>query len=348
MNRALTVEAGEADSVQLTEMPEPPGDEGSVLVQARLAGVCGTDREIIAGEYGEAPPGEKRLVLGHESVGRVVEAPEDSGFAAGDWVAGIVRYPDPVPCANCAAGQWDMCRNGRFTEHGIKGLHGFARERYRLPPAFAVKVPAGLGELGVLVEPTSVVAKAWEHIERIGRRARFHPERVLVTGAGPIGLLAALLGVQRGLSVHVLDRNADGPKPALVRDLGGTYHSDGLEDLCRASDIVLECTGAAKVIATAIGSAPPNGIVCLTGVSSGGRKIPIDVGALNRDIVLENNVVFGSVNANRNHYEQAIAALSNADRGWLQRVVTRRVPLERWREALERQPGDVKTVLVFP
>jgi threonine dehydrogenase-like Zn-dependent dehydrogenase len=328
-------------------MPEPPLRDGAVLVQAQAVGVCGTDMEIVRGDYGSAPPGEERLILGHESVGRVLEAPSGSGLREGDWVVGIVRRPDPVPCGSCAVDEWDMCRNDRYTERGIKGLHGFASERYRLEEKFAVKVSRELGPLGVLLEPASVVAKAWEHIERIGQRARFQPERVLVTGAGPIGLLAALLGVQRGLEVHVLDRAQDGPKPGLVRELGATYHAGKLENLCHDSDIVLECTGAPAVIFAAIASARPNGIICLTGVSSGGLKIPVDVGAFNRELVLENNVVFGSVNANRRHYELGGRALMEADPRWLERLITRRVPIERWEEALSRRPSDVKGLIVF-
>jgi threonine dehydrogenase-like Zn-dependent dehydrogenase len=240
-----------------------------------------------------------------------------------------------------------MCRNGQFTEHGIKGLDGFAVERYRLQPRFAVKVDPSLGALGVLLEPASVVAKAWDHIEKIGRRASFEPKNVLVTGAGPIGLLAALLGVQRGLSVHVLDRATDGPKPKLVRDLGAVYHRGRVEDLCPEADIVVECTGDSALILGAIGTARPNGIICLTGVSRHGRHTPVDLGALNRELVLENNVVFGSVNANRAHYEQGGRALVQADRGWLERLVTRWTPLERWSEALEKDPAGVKTAIVF-
>lgn len=345
--RALTVIPRKADSAALEEMPEPPKADGSVLVRARAVGLCGTDREILSGKYGEPVPGSTRLVLGHESIGRVLEAPADSGLREGDWVVGIVRRPDPVPCMNCAVGEWDMCRNGRYTERGIKGLHGFASERYRLEPAFTVKVEDSLGELGVLVEPASVVAKAWDHIERIGQRSYFRPEVVLVTGAGPIGLLAALFGVQRGLSVHVLDRVEGGLKPELVRHLGATYHVGQVEELCRQADIVLECTGAPSVVFSVIDSTRANGIVCLTGVSSGGFEVPVDVGAVNRRLVLENNVVFGSVNANRSHYEQAARALARADRTWLARLISRRVPLDRWREALERRPTDVKTVLSF-
>lgn len=192
-------------------MPEPDPDDGGVLVQALTIGVCGTDREIIAGEHGQPPPGSDHLVLGHESLGRVLEAPPGCGLDSGDLVVGIVRRPDPVPCTSCAVGEWDKCRNGRYTERGIKGLHGYAAERYRLDPAYAVHVDPALGELAVLLEPASILAKAWEHIEHIGRRAHWQPRRLLVTGAGPIGLLAALLGRQRGLEVAVLDRVTDGP-----------------------------------------------------------------------------------------------------------------------------------------
>jgi threonine dehydrogenase-like Zn-dependent dehydrogenase len=343
--RALTVQPGVAGSARLDEVPEPPESEGPVLVEVLAIGVCGTDAEIIAGRYGEAPPGAARLILGHESLGRVREAPAGSGLAPGDLVAGIVRRPDPVPCPNCVVGEWDMCRNGLYTEHGIKGLDGFARERYRSHPDRLVKTDAGLGHLGVLMEPASILAKAWEHVERIGSRAAWSPRRVLVTGAGPIGLLAALMGVQRGLEVHVLDRVAHGPKPGLVRDLGASYHTGSVRDACGGADVVIECTGVSRLVFDAMEATGPNGIVCLTGVSSGGRDLTIDLGKLNRGMVLENDVVFGSVNANRRHYESAAASLARADRGWLARLVTRRVPLDRWRDALERRPEDVKPVL---
>ena len=146
---------------------------------------------------GVPSPGEDRLVLGHESLGEVLEAPEDTGLAPGDLVVGVVRRPDPVPCAACAADGWDMCQNGGFGERGIKERDGYGSERFRLDPRFAVRLDPGLGDLGVLLEPTTVVAKAWDHAEQIGLRAWFHPKVALITGAGPIGLLAALLARQR-------------------------------------------------------------------------------------------------------------------------------------------------------
>jgi threonine dehydrogenase-like Zn-dependent dehydrogenase len=345
---AVTVIPLKPNTVELTELPEPPLEDGQVLVKTRAIGVCGTDIEIISGEYGWAPPGEERLAIGHESLGEVLDAPAGSGFSAGDLVVGIVRRPDPEPCLNCAAGEWDMCRNGNYTEWGIKQHHGYARERYRAQPEFLVKVAPSLGNLGVLLEPTTVVAKAWDHITRIGTRAKWQPQVALVTGAGPIGLLAALLGRQRGLEVHVLDQVASGLKPDLVAELGATYHHGDLSATGVTPDIVVECTGVGQLVFDAMDLMAPNGVLCLTGVSAKGRSLGVDAGEVNRHMVLENDVVFGSVNANRRHYEAGAEALAKADPAWLSKLVTRRVPLANWQQAYQRQPDDVKVVLEFP
>jgi threonine dehydrogenase-like Zn-dependent dehydrogenase len=167
---------------------------------------------------------------------------------------------------------------------------------------------------------------------------------VLVTGAGPIGLLAALLGRQRGLEVHVLDRVDAGPKPELVRDLGATYHTGAVAET-PPPDVVIECTGASPVVAEAVRHTAADGIACLLAVSAAGRTLPVDVGALNRTLVLRNAVVFGSINANRRHYQAAATALATADRGWLARLITRRVPLHDWADALTRHPDDVKPII---
>ncbi|MGN6463754.1 MAG: glucose 1-dehydrogenase [Pseudolabrys sp.] len=345
--QALTVSPGAPGSLRLDDILAPSRSADRLLVRAVALGICGTDREILAGHYGTAPPGHDRLVIGHESLGVVEFAPANSEFKPGDRVVGVVRRPDPVPCPACAVGEWDMCRNGRYTERGIKDRDGFGAERFLLDPAFAVKVDSDLGLLAVLTEPASVVAKAWDHIERIGARSlAWRCRTVLVTGAGPVGLLAALMAVQRGHTVHVLDRNTSGPKPDLVRALGATYHTGSLGDLC--PDVVVECTGAPKVILDALSRNARDGIVCLTGVSSGGYLMNFDVGDFNREMVLENIVVFGSVNANLRHYHMALAALAQADRTWLARLITRRVPLARWREAFEKRDDDIKVVITFP
>lgn len=345
--KAITIRPGVPSSGELSEVAEPSAEAGAILVEALAMGVCGTDAEILRGEYGTAPDGEDRLVLGHESLGRVLDAPDGCGFARGDLVVGIVRRPDPVPCVCCAAGQWDMCRNGRYTERGIKELHGFGAERWRIEPEFCVALDPALGDAGVLLEPATILAKAWQHVEAIAGRACFGGERVLVTGAGPVGLLGALMAVQRGFEVHVTDLVAEGPKPELVRSLGATYHAGAMPADVPTPDIVIEATGVPEVVFDAMASTGPNGIVCLTGLSPAGRKLTVDAGALNMEMVLQNDAVFGSVNANRAHYEAAADSLARADRDWLERLITRRVPLDRWAEALERRSDDVKTVIAF-
>jgi threonine dehydrogenase-like Zn-dependent dehydrogenase len=344
--RALTVQPGQADSIALEEVASPPLSDGAVLVRALALGICGTDHEIIDGHYGWAPAGQQRLIIGHESFGRVEEAPAGCGISKGDLVVGIVRRPDPVPCPSCAAGEWDMCRNGQYTERGIKQRNGYGSEHFRIEPDFLVKIDPALKDHGVLLEPTSVVAKAWEQVERIGARiAAWQPRVALVTGAGPVGLLAALMGAQRGLDMHVLDRVKEGAKPDLVRALGATYHTGDLGKL--RPDIVIECTGAGAVVLDAMERTAPCGIVCLAGVSSGGHNIHFDIGDLNRNMVLENDTVFGSVNANRRHYRAAAEALAKADANWLGRLITRRVPLDKWRDAFKPQPNDIKVVVEF-
>ena len=170
-------------------------------------------------------------MLGHESLGRVIDPGPSSSFKKGDLVVGIVRRPDPVPCPNCAVGEWDMCRNGQYTERGIKQIHGFMSERWRIEPEYAIKVDPSLGLLGVLLEPTTVITKALEQVSLIGRRSYWEPRTVLVTGAGPIGLLAALAAKMHGMDVHVLDRMESGTKPDLVRALGATYHTGSVKKL---------------------------------------------------------------------------------------------------------------------
>jgi glucose 1-dehydrogenase len=343
--KAVTVQPMTPNTARLDDVPEPPDSDGPVLVDTLAIGVCGTDAEIVSGLYGWAPPGRDRLVLGHESLGRVKESPAGAHVAVGDLVVGIVRRPDPVPCANCAVGEWDFCHNGQYTERGIKSRDGYCSERYRIHPDFAVKIDPALGPLGVLMEPTSVVAKAWEEVDRIGGRAHWDPQTAVITGAGPIGLLAAMIGAQRGLDVHVFDQVTSGTKPDLVHALGATYHTGRIEHSCPHPDIVIECTGVASVVFDAMEHLGPGGVACLTGVSGGKHAIRVDGSMLNRGMVLENQAVVGSVNANRRHYEAAAAALAKADPQWLGGLITRRVPLDHWQEALSRGPDDVKVVI---
>ena len=173
-------------------------------------------------------------------------------------------------------------------------------------------------------------------------------ERTLIIGAGPIGLLGALMGAQRGHEIHVIDRATEGAKPEAVHALGGRYHTGDVTELAEQiqPDIVVECTGVAELVAGAMRHTAPGAIVCLTGVAPS-RTLSVDVGALNNELVLENDVVFGSVNANRRHFEQAVISLTEADQDWLRRLITRTVPFDRWPEALEKGDDDIKVVVEF-
>ena len=225
--KALTVKPMTAGSARLDDVDEPPESDGPVLVQTLAVGVCGTDVEIVSGAYGWAPPGARAAWCSATSRWAVSSRrPLGAPVAAGDLVVGIVRRPDPVPCENCAVGEWDFCRNGQYTERGIKAHDGYCSERYRIHPDFAVKVDPALGA-------ARRAARAHQRGGQGVGAGRPHrrpgatgpPSTWWSPGRGPIGLLAALLGVQRGLEVHVLDQVTSGLKPDLVAPLGASYHT---------------------------------------------------------------------------------------------------------------------------
>jgi threonine dehydrogenase-like Zn-dependent dehydrogenase len=339
----MTVVRGRRDTVATVAVPEPEPGEGSVLVRTLLVGVCGTDLHLVGGTHSTSTStsAAPRLVLGHEAVGQVVEAPPTSGFAPGQLVTGIVRRPC-AECAACARGDWDFCTSGAYTERGIKGADGFGRNRWRSEPAYLVPVPDRLGELGVLVEPMSVVCKALETAFYLARRGPSTPRRLLVTGAGPIGLLAAAAGCDAGLDVTVLDRMRTGVKPDLVTTLGAAY-TDDLGTLADGPrfDFAFECSGAAELIGPATALLGQAGVMMLI---AGGAADP---GSVPPMLLRANAALVGTVNAGRRHYAQAVETLLRVDHSWLCRLLTRRVPLATWPDALDRDDDDVKVVVEF-
>ena len=345
--KAITIEPLKPGTADYRDVPDPDISDGTILVEAVAVGVCGTDVEMVEGKYGWAPPGKSNLILGHESLGRVIDPGLTNRFKKGDLVVGIVRRPDPVPCPNCAVGEWDMCRNGLYTERGIKQIDGFMSERWRIEPEYAIKVDPSLGLLGVLLEPSSVVAKALEQVGLIGRRSFWEPKTALITGAGPVGLLAALFAKLFGLEVHVLDRLKSGPKVDLVRELGATYHSGSVKDLDFEPDTIIECTGVGQVIGESIQKIAANGIVCLAGIGHGGAATSATIADVASAAVLRNNVIVGSVNANKRHWYRASQFLARADRKWLAKLITRIEKPENFMNALQRKPDDIKVVIQF-
>ncbi len=354
--KAIVVTPLQPGSERLAELPDPELREGEVLVRVQQVGLDGTDAEILEGQYGEAPAGDDYLIIGHESVGRVEKVMGSAtGLSPGDRVVAIVRRPDPVPCRNCAAGEWDMCLNSQYTERGIKGRHGFLAEFYTESPDFLVAVPAEIAPVAVLLEPLSIVEKAIEQINRIQSRLVWEPVRAVVLGAGPIGLLAGMLLRLGDIDVHFYDASERGIKSDLAEATGAKYIWAGERKLSHklaaeigTVDIVLEATGFSPLAFDAMDIVAPNGIVCLTGVSGGSRKLEVSADHLTLEMVLSNKVTFGSVNANRRHFESGVRHLEEIEVRWpglLSRMITHRLPMEDFADAFERSPNHVKSIV---
>jgi threonine dehydrogenase-like Zn-dependent dehydrogenase len=356
--KALAVIPGSAHSLHVradVPDPEPAGDQA--LVRVLEAGVCGTDFEINDGQYGRAPSGSEYLVLGHENLGTVESTPEGSGIAKGDLVVSTVRRPCPERCEPCAANQNDMCRSGHFTERGIVGLHGFMSQRYVEDPRYLVRVPGHLRPFAVLLEPLSIVEKGIEQAYRIQQRLPWTPRVAVVLGAGTVGILAGALFRLRGLETFVVGREPGGtPRAAFLAEIGLRYVSTSetpLETLglkTGPADIVLEATGAAAVVMPALSLLAPDGVAVLASVTGGERRFEVDIATWNRQMVLGNQVAFGTVNAGRRHFEAGVSdmdALEARHPGFISRLITRRIPYDDIARLTARDANDIKTVLEF-
>jgi threonine dehydrogenase-like Zn-dependent dehydrogenase len=339
------------------DVPEPRPADGDVLVKVIEAGVCGTDVEMHEGLYGQPPTGCHYLVLGHENLGVVETAPAGSSFASGDLVVATVRRPCPDACLPCVSDQNDMCLTGNYLERGIKGIHGFMSEWYAESPRYLVKLPARLRPFAVLMEPMSIVQKGIDQALRVQARVAWEPRTAVVLGAGPVGILAALALRLRGLDVWVTALEPEGSfKDRLLSEIGARYLStasvavDALPSRLGRIDLVLEATGADALVFPAMRIVGPDGVCVLTSVTNDDRLHNVDVAAWNREMVLGNRLVLGTVNAGRRHFEAAARDLEAAESrhpGWLGRLITRRIRFTEATQALTRDRDDVKTVLEF-
>jgi threonine dehydrogenase-like Zn-dependent dehydrogenase len=340
--RALVVEPGVAHSTRVEEIGDPH-DEG-VLVRVLEVGVCGTDREISEGLFGDAPEDAARLVIGHEMLG-VVER-DGSGFSKGDLVSATVRR-SCGHCLACGEGAPDSCLTGDYVERGITRLDGFARELVIEDPAQLVAIPRDLGRLGVLAEPTSICARGMRHTLAIGGRQPWKLQRALVTGGGAVGLLSAMLLRLEGVDVTVASLE---PSNEIAEALGARYVSTKdvrLADLDRF-DVVVEAAGNAQLMADGLGLLGRSGVACLLGIDGRDQKVELDGTVIGVDTVLENRVLFGSVNANREDWLAGVQALDAARLrfpGALEQLVALRVPLERFDEAFAFHGGKATLVL---
>jgi threonine dehydrogenase-like Zn-dependent dehydrogenase len=340
---ALVTTPGREGSARVERMDEPKPAAGEVLLRTLEIGVCGTDREIAAGEYGVAPDGRDDLILGHEFLGRVER--DGHGFSAGDLVAGIVRR-GCGHCAACAQGAPDSCFTGDYVERGITRLDGYARELVTDAPEHLVPVPKALGRLGVLAEPASVSARALRHVDAVGSRQPWEPRRALVIGPGAIGMLATYLLRLRDLETVTAGKGRD-ERADLVEAVGATFSCEAIGDLGEF-DIVIEATGDAQAMLDATKALRRNGVACLLGIDGRPHDVTIDAHSIGVDFVLRNRALIGSVNANRVDWEAAVEALARAHERWpdaLAGLIGRRVAPDAFQDAFDFR--GVKATLEF-
>jgi threonine dehydrogenase-like Zn-dependent dehydrogenase len=319
----VAVHPGRAGSIHLTRLREPvPGPE-DVLVSVRRVGVCGTDKEIIDGHFGTPPPGSDELVLGHEVIGTVTAAGDRvQSFRSGDLVVATVRRPDDCPA--CRAGQPDFCLWRGYREHGIIGLHGFMVERFVERPEYLIAVPTALEPVGVLLEPLSVVEKALRVATAVQTRLNaWRPETAVVFGAGPIGLLGTLLLRSEGLDVYTVARRpAPNLASSLVETAGGHYVStkeQSLTELARSIpniDLIFESSGSSEPVFEGTSILGGNGVLVLLSLTGGNRLLTIPSDAINREFVLSNKLMVGSVNSHRIDFESGVRHLSRFEQLW--------------------------------
>jgi glucose 1-dehydrogenase len=353
--RALTVIPMKSGTAEVREVPDPEPNDDEAVVDVIRVGLCGTDAEIDQGEYGVAPPGSDLLVLGHESIGRITRRARSAGteLLEDTPVVASVRRPDG--CPNCAHGEADMCLGGGYTERGIRGLHGFCAERYAERPEYLFPVPEEIADVAVLLEPLTISEKGWRHVTAAQRRMTvWEPKRALVTGAGPVGILGAVLLRLRGLDVTVVDRTERPERRALLAKIGASYTATSVTPLDEVAgpkghtDVIVEATGSSQAAFAAMELIGPNGVLILTSVTGGTRSLELPTDEINKRLVLSNAMVLGTVNANAADFTQGLVDLAEAERRWpgfLLSLITRRVPLERSPEALRHDPAQIKQVV---
>jgi glucose 1-dehydrogenase len=341
---ALVTQPGHTHTTRIEDVPAVVAREGELLVRTLEVGVCGTDREISEGLFGIAPEDEPVLVLGHEALA-VVEQ-NGYGFTRGQLVTATVRR-SCGHCIACAEDSPDSCLTGDYSERGITRLHGYARELVAEDPEQLVAIPKSLGRLGVLAEPTSICERALRHARTIGGRQPWQLERALVIGAGAIGLLTTYL--LRLADVEVWTASLE-PANDLVEQSGARYvstHDTELSELGKF-DLVIEAAGDAQLMAQTLGLLRRSGVACLLGIDPRDQAVELDGPVLGVDTILENRVLFGSVNARRQDWVAAVDDLDRARERWpeaLEQLVTLRVPLDRFTEAFEHRGGKATLVL---
>ncbi|WP_159881377.1 glucose 1-dehydrogenase [Paenibacillus puerhi] len=372
-------EASETPKLECREVERPRRRSAEdVLVRVLCVGLDGTDREIMTEKYGVPPAGESSLIIGHESLGIVEEAGPGAGLSPGDIVSALVRRPCAEPwCVNCRNGKQDYCESGHYLERGIKGANGYMSEYYVEDARYLVKVPLAQLRHGVLTEPQSIVEKVWDEVQRIQQRLVWQPKTAVILGSGPLGLLASLTCRCLGLETLVWSKSAaDSAAADIVRQCGAEFQqsdswkaengqgSQGnltesaasgliafLQSKGKQADLIIECTGYSPLAFESMRALGPNGVLALLGVTPGQTHIEIPADLINRELVLENKCIIGSVNASRKDFETGLYRLKRMEElfpGILDRLMTDRLTLEQLTELDFTQVGIKAVVDLVP
>jgi len=359
--------------IDLIDQPEPEiKTPTGVKVQVLEVGICGTDREIAAFEYGTPPSGRDHLVIGHESLSRVIQVgPDVSTLKKGDLVVLIVRRPCSHPeCIACRSGRPDFCYTGDYQERGIKGLSGYMTEFVVDEETFIVPVPSDLRDVGVLTEPLTIAEKAIEQVRQVQQRLPWgwpdktetgqpgqYRHQAVVLGVGPVGLLGAMALAANGFQIHAYSRESrDDPKAQIVTSIGGTYTNSQEVSLKEFAgkigniDLVYEATGAAQVSFDMLQYLGINAVFIFTGVPGRKGTFQFDGNAIMRDMVLKNQILFGTVNAPRKAFEDAVKDLAVFQKRWpgaLRSIITGKYPMGRYQDLLSGKVPGIKNVVTI-
>lgn len=352
--KAITVVPGKKDSASLREIPQPEPSKNEVLMRIIRVGIDGTDRDINEGFYGASPEGCDYLVAAHEALGKIVRIGEKVlDFSENMLVVPTVRRSCPENCINCRGGESDMCRTGNYFEHGIYRLHGFGSEYAVSDANYLVKIPAELENEAVLLEPLSIIEKTVTQTFKIQSRMIWKPENALVLGAGPIGLLLTLVLRLSGLDVNTVATNPmHSLKAEIVEKVGGNYIDileTPLKSINRKFDIIFEATGVPDVAVQAQDMINRNGVICYIGIYKEAKEIE-NVGEIFTEMVLGNKTHFGSVNSNKSHFEIGLKHMKEIKTRFgniLEKLITRRYPVEDFKEAYTKSKEDIKPVVEF-
>jgi len=353
----LAVTAGIADSLHILDIPVPEPGADEVAVRVLEVGICGTDREIIHNQFGSPPPGSADLVLGHEVLGEVAQVGGGvRELSAGDLVTATVRRG--CGCPNCAAGESDYCTALQYTERGIRGEHGFWTNQFVDRATNIIPVPRSLRGVGAMIEPTSVVEKAWRVASAVQQRFPvWKPKQAVVFGAGPIGLLQAMLLRERGMDVTVIAQRPSSESPAapIVEAFGGTYISAGETDPLRlvASmpniDVAVECSGNSLCVAQGMQMLGVAGVLVLLSNTGGSRSVELPLDRINVDFVGGNKTMVGSVNSSSADFRAAVDDLQRFEQLWpgvTERLITHRLKgLDAGLNLMESTRGAIKAII---